>query len=259
MLFQPRRNLRTHVILRQYLGRTVPVQLILPMFPSYVVSGPESISTFFRDSKSGDLSGVNRGVKWGTDAFGCPAHSIHLFKPPKKEISLLLSGIVHTGLSDPNLSAMTSRFQEFLIQLIEKDTPGKVGDNWVELPDLTAFVEKYVFDATICAMFGTHILRLNPNFAEEFWEFDRNIGSLFMGVPRWFKPQAHRAREKILERIKTWVIYTKKNCDIENVKDLDWEPFYGSRFNRERQGVLTMRGILDETARASDNLAFIWA
>lgn len=58
------------------------------------------------------------------------------------------------------------------------------GNSWIELPDLNAFVEKRVFEAAVQSMFGTYMLSLNPTLADDFWAFNRVIGTLFMGLPR---------------------------------------------------------------------------
>lgn len=47
------------------------------------------------------------------------------------------------------------RFQEFLVQLVGNDGHGQIGNDWVEFPDLTNFVEKYLLDAATSAIFGT--------------------------------------------------------------------------------------------------------
>lgn len=206
-------------------------------------------------------------------AFGCPNHLLDAFKPhtptiqpqtkstspPEENIEHLIRKAVNTGLSGAHLDALTARFQEYLVEQNEENAESKIGDEWTELPDLNAFVEKQVFEAAVRSMFGTYILSLNPTLANDFWNFNRNIGALFMGAPRWLNPAAYRAREKMLENIKRWQKYAHDHCDIANLVDVDWEPYYGSKFIRERQGLLTKRGILDETARAAENFAFMWA
>ena len=254
-----------------YFGRTVPIRIILPIFPNYVLSGPEHVTAYFKESR--DLSTTSRSVTIMENAFGCPSHLVDAFKPqtpsvkpqttsttqPEESIETLIHRAVNTGLSGAPLDALTARFQEYLVEQIEEESESKIGDNWVEFPDLNAFVEKHVFNAAIRSMFGTYILSLNPTLAEDFWKFNRFIGALFMGQPRWLRPAAYRAREKMLENIKRWQRYAHEHCDIANLGDVKWEPYYGSRFIRERQVLLTKRGILDETARAAENFAFMWA
>jgi cytochrome P450 len=80
-----------------------------------------------------------------------------------------------------------------------------------------------------------------------------------MGLPAWLTPQAHRMRTKMVQSIARWEKHAQEHCDVDELGDVDWEPYYGSRFIRERQTLLTRRGIMDETARAAENFAFMWA
>lgn len=202
------------------------------------------------------------------NAFGCPSHLVDAFRPqpspksstqPKESIEQLIHAAVKTGLSGAHLDALTVRFQEYLVEQIKTDAAIPMDDSWTQLPDLNTFVEKCVFEAAVRSMFGTHMLVLNPTLAEDFWKFNRVIGTLFMGLPRWVNPAAYRARDKMLRNIEKWQQHARQHCNIEKLGDVDWEPYYGSKFIRERQGLLTKRGIMNETARAAENFAFMWA
>ncbi|KAI9788755.1 MAG: hypothetical protein M1816_006612 [Peltula sp. TS41687] len=179
---------------------------------------------------SRDLSTTSRSVTIMENGFGCPSHLVDVFKPQtpsikpqttsttqlEENIEHLIHRAVNTGLSGAPLDALTARFQEYLVEQIEDELRSKIGDDWIEFPDLNAFVEKYVFEAAVRSMFGTYILSLNPTLAEDFSKFNRFIGATFMGQPRWLKPAAYRAREKMLENIKRWQRYTREHCDIAN-------------------------------------------
>lgn len=206
------------------------------------------------------------------NTFGCPSHLVDLFRPQvpsskpeskstgrlEESIDSLMHRAIITGLSGAQLEALSARFQKYLAEQIE-DSANEIGADWTAFPDLTSFVQKHVLEAAICSSFGTCIFSLNPSFAEDFWNFNRSVGALFMGLPRWLNPVAHRAREKMLKNVKRWQKYAREHCDISKLGDTEWEPYYGSKFNRERQNFLTKRRIIDETARASENFAFTWA
>ena len=206
------------------------------------------------------------------NAFGCPSHLVDLFKPrmssgkpeskstsrPEENIEYLIHRAVNTSFSGAHLEALTARFQDYLVKQIE-DSASEIGSDWTVFPDLTSFVEKHVFEAAIRSTFGTYIFSLNPTLTEDFWDFNRSVGVLFMGLPQWINPAAHRRREKMLKNLERWQKYAREHCDIASLGDVEWEPYYGTKFSRERQNFLTKRGILDETARASENFAFIWA
>ncbi|KAL8777115.1 MAG: hypothetical protein Q9194_002741 [Teloschistes cf. exilis] len=202
------------------------------------------------------------------NAFGCPEYLADAFKPhsqtrtaiqPTENIEKLIHLAIKTGLSGPHLDALTERFQQYFAEQIQLDQLIGPDDDWLPVNDLNAFVEKRVFEAAVRSMFGTHMLSLNPELADDFWNFNRVIGTLFMGLPRWLSPAAYRARDKMLRSIKDWQRHARDHCPVEKFQGIDWEPYYGSKFIRERQGLLTKRGIMDETARAAENLAFMWA
>ena len=203
------------------------------------------------------------------NAFGCPKHMVHLFKPQQTlktsldlvedDVELLIHRAVKTGLSGAHLDALTMRYQRFLTEAMATESMLGQGDSWTELPDLNSFVEKRVFEAAVQSMFGTYMLSLNPTLADDFWAFNRAIGTLFMGLPRWLSPAAHRARDKMLRNIEKWQRHGEEHSERDKLGDIDWEPYYGSQFIRERQRLLDKRGILDPTARAAENFAFMWA
>ncbi|KAL8707416.1 MAG: hypothetical protein Q9220_007561 [cf. Caloplaca sp. 1 TL-2023] len=250
-----------------FIDRSVPTQIILPIFSNYVISGPESITAYFKDSK--DLSTTSRSLAVLVNAFGCPNHLAYLFEPQKpstgpsiivdENIEQLIHRAVQTGLSSAHLDALTTRYQKSLAAAIDADPTFDTGSNWTELRDLNAFVERRVFDAAVQSMFGTYMLSLNSTLSDDFWTFNRAIGTLFMGLPQFLSPAAYRARDKMLQNIKRWQRHGKEHCEITQLDDVGWEPCFGSKFIRERQILLDKRGITDETARAAENFAFMWA
>lgn len=234
----------------------------LPGFSTYIVSGPEAIAAFFKNTR--DLSTTSRGVTVIQNAFGCPKHLAHHFEPGyssegiPNEIEQAIHRGVQTGLSGPQLDVLANRFQISLLDKI-RESQHEIGDDWVHVPDLTSFVQKYVIEAAMCTFFGPYMISLNPTVVDDFIHFNGYIRFLFMGMPRWLIPGAYKSRDKMQESIKRWYRHANENCDLANLDDVDWEPYYGSRFIRERQGLLGKRGVVDETARAAENFANLWA
>ena len=244
----------------------MPVQIILPIVSSYVLSGPENVAAYFKESR--DLCTTRRQMVMVQNVFGFPGHLLHILvpqkphlksmSPPGEDVESLVHRSINIGLSGAHLDGLAARFQEYLIKQVE-DLESEIGSDWTAYPDLTSFVEKQVFEAAIRSTFGTYILSVNPTLAEDFWSHSRFIGTIVLGLPRWLNPAAYRARDKMLENVKRWQKYAAENCDIATLGDVDWEPYYGSKFGRDRQSFLTKRGITDETARAAETFAFIWA
>ena len=206
------------------------------------------------------------------NAFGCPSHLVHLFdqqngssrpelkspgRPPGFAPSFI-HRVLTAGLSGAQLDVQTSRFQQYLVERIEAST-NEIGPDWIALPDLTSFAEVILFVASMRSTLGTGIFCVNPALAEDFSNFHQSVGTLFMGLPRWLNPAAHRARDKMVKNFERWQKYAREHCDISNLDDVDWDPYYGTKYNRDRQKFLTKRGIMDETARAAENLAITWA
>ncbi|PYH94734.1 cytochrome P450 [Aspergillus ellipticus CBS 707.79] len=247
-----------------YMGRLVPIRVAFPGFTNYIISGPESVLSYFRESRG--LSTTSRSLIVVENAFGCPHHLVHLFQPQTSQnegpsdIEHAIHRAVQTGLTGPALDTLSSRFQIYLRERIQEDLSSDIGSNWIEHPDFNGWVEKRVFEAAVRSLFGDYILTVNPTLADDFWHFNLYIGALFMGAPKWWNPAAYRAREKMVSNLKRWQDFCRECCDVNTIgEDLEWEPFYGSKFIRERQILLTRRGIMDETARAAENFAFMWA
>lgn len=251
-------------------GRTVPVQIIIPIFSNYVLSGPENVTAYFKEYR--DFSSTTRAKNILKNAFGCPSHLVHLFDhqnassrtgakspgQPEGFTHSFIHRVITTGLSGAQLDALTTRFQQYLVERSEA-VANEIGPDWIALPNLTSFAEVILFEASMRSTFGTAIFDVNPTLAEDFSNFDRSVGTLFMGLPRWLNPAAHRARDKMVKNFQRWQKYAREHCDISKLADIDWDPYYGTKYNQERQNFLTKRGIMDETARAAENLAFAWA
>lgn len=233
------------------------------------MSGPEYVTAYFKESR--DLSATMRAKTIFQNAFGCPSHLLHLFdlqnassspeskSPGRPEgfAGSFIHRVVINSLSGAQLDTLTTRFQHHLVERIEASA-NQIGADWTELPDLTSFAEQLLFEASMRSNFGTKIFVVNPSLAEDFSKFDRSVGTLFMGLPRWLNPAAHRARDQMVKNFERWQKYAREHCDISNLNDVDWDPYYGTKYNQERQKFLNKRGIMDETARAAENLAFAW-
>ncbi|KAH8886632.1 cytochrome P450 [Thozetella sp. PMI_491] len=244
----------------RYFGRGVPVRVSLLTFPSYMISGSESVSAFLKDQRK-QLSRIPRGLNYMEYAFGCPREFLHEFKPRKEvEIEQQIHTAMQTLLAGPGLEVLADRYQEEVARQALSSKQVSDGDGWTEIPDLCAFVEKHVLEGATRALYGPHLLELNPSLADDFWDFNSRVKSMFMGVPKWMNPSAVRARDKMTANVRRWQRFAAKECDINEIPDdVEWEPYYGSKFTRVRQQLLTKRNIMDERARAAENLAFIWA
>jgi hypothetical protein len=257
---------------RAKFGPSTPFKLQMPNLVQWHTSGAEHVQAFF---KGKGLSGNLGTIIAMENSFGSPRSSVafyeaddggHLPNPkagstvePGNRIMYEIHKLVNTNLTGESLIGITSKFQHFFSQqLTETD---EVGDEWTEIPDLYAFVQKHMMKAAIVSMFGTYILSLNPTFMEDFWAWNPDMGRLFMGLPRWLVPAAYRRRTKVLDNIKRWHKYAHDHFDCSKVgpEDVDWEPYFGSKFSRRRQAMFEKWKQLDDTAKAAEDFGFIWA
>lgn len=132
-------------------------------------------------------------------------------------------------------------------------------DGGVKEVGLYEWLRRHMFTASTATFFGKRILEVYPRLGEDFFVFDREMLSMFFGIPRLFIPKAYESRKKVLDGMEEWHVKTMEECknspaDPETVK---WEPAYGSRANRARQHLyaqldLTMR------ERAAVDLGFLF-
>ncbi|MCJ1251309.1 hypothetical protein MMC30_008541 [Trapelia coarctata] len=242
-----------------YFGPDVPVRVKLATFPAYIVSGKEAVAVYLKDPAR-CLSLTHRSLNYMKHAFGCPPEVVDAFRP---QSDIALENEIHTALqnmlSGPRLEVLAGRYQEFVVHQVQ-ESDKNIGDNWVVLPDLCAFMEKRVFEGAVRAVFGTQLVKLNPNIASDFFKFNRRVKNMFMGVPRWLNGTAIRARNTMTDGIKLWQRNAVEHVNIDDIgDDVEWEPYYGSKSTRVRQQLLTKRNIMNESARSAENLGFMWA
>lgn len=248
-----------------YAGRHVPVKIRLPGFPSFVISGPESVQAMFRNTR--DLSTTSRSLTIMQNAFGCPPHLVEQFRPRplvdgvQDPIEQAIHRGVQTGLMGPQLDVLADRFQAALLENLHTAQVGgtPIGDDWVHLPDLCSFVQEKVAESGIGMFFGPYMILLNPGIVQDFWRWDGYVRLMFMGMPRWLIPEAYRLRERMVQNIRRWQKHASDNFQGPEPDGNEWEPFYGSKLVRHRQALHRERGITDETARAAENLALMWS
>jgi len=106
-----------------------------------------------------------------------------------------------------------------------------IGEEWTNIEDFNVIVQKTLFRASVTAIFGPHLLRLNPRFVEDYWLWDQSIASLFKGYPRWLIPKVYEARERLIEGIEKWHRHGEEHFDWEDeeVAKTEWEEYFGSK------------------------------
>lgn len=96
------------------------------------------------------------------------------------------------------------------------------------------FCRSKVVEVSINALFGPDLIRLTPDLIDRFWEFDKNVFKLVMGLPRWLNAGPYRAHDRFVDAIKTWLDTASNGFDWNGPEaEADWEPRFGGRATRE--------------------------
>ena len=119
----------------------------------------------------------------------------------------------------------------------------------MELPDFYDFIRVQLINASPEAMFGSHILTLNPPPCKDFWHFDKHLAYLAKGFPRWINPSGYRAQAKCLTAVKTWHGFVQEYCDnIQCGGDDGYDPKFGAEIMRYRQRMCSKMDAMDVDA-----------
>lgn len=239
---------------------------------SYLIS---SASTFMSLTKSSQHLTPKPAIAVAMEnVFGTPSRAIHVYKEdvsgiaptpiqgtnvePKRRIWYHHSKAAHTYLSGKSLQGLGTRFMENLSHRISTDE--SIGTAWVERPDLYVFWQDQVFEAALDALFGPHLLLLNPTFTRDFWAYIGCMSTLMMGLPKWMTPKSWRAREKVLEGIKTWHRYALTHADpFKKGEENTWDEYWGSTYLKARYRFVSAIPSMDDDAHAADDLALMVA
>jgi len=193
------------------------------------------------------------------DNTGNSAHPLEGSTPlsPDQRFHYLNHLNVTSQLTGHGLDELVKRFLPYF----EEELEGLcIGKDWVEIGDFYGVVKKIVFNGTINALCGPHLLRLNPGLTDDFWVYDGEIMGAFKGLPRWMIPKMYEVRERILEGIEKWHGLARKNVDVFSgeMEGVMWEEFYGTKLVRMRTKELGSVKGMNGRAMAATDLAIIW-
>ncbi len=241
----------------------------------HLITGKESTLTLFRNSR--DLSTAPSTILVIENLFGSPASCRPVYEndntgiysepaagsrpiKPQNRIYYGIHKALHANLAGPGLADLATRFIANLITEIEQDT--NIGfDEWVEIPDLYAHIQKMIFKSSTSALCGPYFFSLNPDITEDFWKFDSSAPGLFKLLPRFMIPESFAVRDKLHASVKKWHRHANEHFDW-NDEELDkeqWEPYFGAKIMRERQRLnLAIEGFNADAIAATD-LGMIWA
>jgi hypothetical protein len=171
-----------------------------------------------------DKSGINAHPKPGTGD-----------TKPAERIFHVQHRVLHQHLSGASLDTMTTRYVQIFTDRIKNVSCIKHRE-WTELPDLFELLKSEMLRSNINALAGDHFFELSPNFADDFWEFDRLMLVYLRRLPRWMAPKTYATRDRVLGAVKKWRQWAKDHFDSSNQElvDSDYEPIWGTRIMRVR-------------------------
>jgi hypothetical protein len=193
-----------------------------------------------------DNSGIEPIPLPGTSV---PSHQ-RIWHKQHADSAKYLTGEALRGLAARFMSVLS----EALADLNEND-PADSGD-WVTMEDFYPWWRSRVFAAASTALFGPHLLRLNPTLEVDFWKFVDAMPTLAKRYPAWMAPQAHAARNKMLASFKKWHAYAREHSDYRLSSDHvnEWDEYWGSVWLKARQKWGQDTGVMDDDGLASEDL-----
>jgi len=158
-------------------------------------------------------------------------------------------------LTGPGLAPLSTRFERNISQRLNSLAPSQ---SWTPIMDLMEVFHHDVSGAVIDAMCGTFLLKQHAGFLSDFWKIDHNIMTLFVRTPQFMAKEAYQARDRALGAVKAWHAWAKNNFYTGAIGPDGDDPYWGTKFFRDRQDMFLKMTGFDADAVASQELAFIW-
>ncbi|KAI1370593.1 cytochrome P450 [Hypoxylon crocopeplum] len=238
----------------------------------YVVRGPENVKVLFKSSWACTSIPF---VKFALGhAFGLPAKALRLYDKDdsggghvphpgstveaRNRIDYQVHQSLNRFLEGKGQKPSWNRFADNITQQLHC-LHDRAGSDWVHHADLMKVVGDEATISILNALCGPYLLSLNPNFLQDYWDFDRNLQTYLQGIPWFLAPKAYAARKRVLDAVKVWQQYARDQYNDSAVGADGDDPFWGSSFFRERQEMFLKMDGFDYAAIASQDFGAIWA
>ncbi|KAI0838408.1 cytochrome P450 [Hypoxylon sp. FL0890] len=238
----------------------------------YVIRGPENVKALFKGSWAcTSVPFVKFALGY---AFGLPAKALSLYDKDdsggghlphpgsnveaRNRIDYRVYQSLIRFLEGKGLQPFWNRFADNITQQLH-DLHQRIGSDWEYRADLMKVVGDEATVSIINALCGPYLLRLNPHFLHDFWDFDRNLQTYLQGIPWFLAPRAYAVRKRVLNAVKVWQQYARDHFSDSAISVDGDDPFWGSSFFRERQEMFLAMDGFDYDAIASEDFGAIWA
>ena len=132
------------------------------------------------------------------------------------------------------VNELTATFCKVLDSVLSKDAEDMVKKDSVGLYD---WLRDRMFTASTVALLGDNILKMYPNYCEDFFKFDQEFLAYLFGLPNFMLREAIVRRKRLLDKLEEWskAMHEESGGEPIDPEGPSWEPLFGSRLNRARQ------------------------
>lgn len=256
---------------RCFAGRLTSSRItVFPFFDVYLFQDRETIKEIWK--KSAAMCAGKVHVLACKYMFGMSGRTLALYaadnsgpfpKPfpgshvlPENRIHRILNNGIDKALTGPGFDPKLQRFRRSLISQIQHLDATDQG--WIEIRNFHEFMHHTVGLSIVKAIFGPNLVRLNPTFMDDLFEFEHWFPILAKGVPSFIAPKAYAVRRRLHSHFKRWYAYAREHYSESSIDpDGDADPFWGSEWMRQRQEAL--HKLQDEDSLAAGDLGVAWA
>ena len=149
------------------------------------------------------------------------------------------------------VNELTLHFTRVLDQVFSKDAKEIVKKDSIGLYD---WLRDRMFTASTTALLGEEILKMYPDYCEDFFKFDQEFLAYLFGIPNFMLKEAITRRQKLLNKLEEWslAMHERSGGSPIDPEGPAWEPIFGSRLNRARQLDYKNRKLNSRSAAALD-------
>ncbi|KAI1841568.1 hypothetical protein JX265_004702 [Neoarthrinium moseri] len=221
-------------------SRFLSTRFVIERVQAYLLGIPDAVMPFYEADDSGMAAEPRKGSNVA----------------PEDRILFHQASTHHKYLASPYLDPLVEVFKEKLHSAVEAHG---IGEQWVEYPDLFAWLQPTIIEANIETMMGSKLRELNPNFIEDFCVAKMSVPIFLKGWPRWLAPNAFKARDRVRAALEKWHLYANANGDYTTTheNDPDWEPIWGSKCEKFRQQYMNNTQALGPYERACEDWGFL--
>ncbi|KAF3760417.1 hypothetical protein M406DRAFT_76074 [Cryphonectria parasitica EP155] len=263
-------------VCRRY-GNYTSVTVRLGPAKAYIMLQPQTFAPLLRDYKK--CTNKMFSVLTMQQLCGTPRHGLGIYKndnssigvnplpgtnvPPHLRIWRHQHESNHRFLQGANLKEFHERIVQNLSAELASVNPSDPIDSgeWATHSDFYTWWTHKLMTASITAMCGPHMLRLNPEFIADFWVYMDAWPTLSKFYPRWLAPAAYTARDRVVKAIMVWHAYARQHsdCRVNGPTDPSWDEYWGSTWLKVRQQWGQDSGKMDHEVLACEDLALIVA